>query len=412
MIFSRAKPKLKNEDIGDLNSLNQWLTEMGLSADTLNISGTKSLKEITIFTCIKILSETMGKLPLKIYQEKEGIKKATDHYLYPLLKLRPNQYMSASVYWGCVEAQLDLYGNSYVWIDRIKVGRNAGQVVGLFPLDASKMQIYIDDVGLLGARNKLWYVYTDNLGNQYKIESVNLLHYKGLTTDGIIGRNPIETLRNTIENAKSSSIFLNNSYKNGMQTKGLIQYVGDLDSKAENTFREKFEQMSNGLKNANKVSLLPIGYQYQPIALSMVDAQFLENTNLTIRQLTAAYGIKLHQVNDLQKASYASTSEANKEFYTDTLLSKLTMYEQETTYKLFTTKEIKEGFYAKFNPDIILRGDIKARYDAYRVGIQAGFKTPNEVRAMEEDEAKEGGDDLIINKAMIKLKELQGGDKI
>lgn len=402
MIFSRPKQSFKNETLTDLQSLADWL---GLSVDELDITGTRSLNEITVFICIKILSETISKLPLKVYQENNGIKKATDHYLYPMLKLRPNLYMSASDFWKCVETQRNIYGNSYVWIDRATTGRNAGKILGLYPLDATKVQIYVDDVGLISSKNKLWYVFTDNLGKEYRIESYDILHFKGVTVNGLIGINPIEALRLTIENAKSSSTFLNNSYKNGMQTKGIVQYVGDLNPSAENTFRTKFEQMSNGLSNANRVSLLPIGYQYQPISLSMVDSQFLENTNLTIRQLTAAFGIKLHQVNDLQKASYASTSEANKEFYTDTLLSILTMYEQELAYKLHTTKEIDQGYYEKFNADVILRGDIKTRYEAYQIGVNSGILTPNEAREREEMEPKDGGDSLYVNGSVVPITE-------
>lgn len=413
MIFSRSSPRIRNEEITSLQSLADWF---GLSADELEVNGVNSLKEVTVYTCVKILSETISKLPLKAFKDSDGIKKATDHALYNLLKLRPNPYMSASDFWKCVETQRSINGNAYVWIDKIKKGRNAGSVIGLYPLDSSKMQIYVDDVGLLNSTNKIWYVYTDKLGNQYKIDSIDLLHFKGVTSNGLAGISPIDTLKSTIENAKSSTVFLNNSYKNGMQTKGIVQYVGELNSNAEDTFKANFERMSNGLKNANRVSLLPIGYQFQPISLSMVDSQFLENTNLTIRQITAAYGIKLHQVNDLQKSSYASTSEANREFYTDTLLAVLIMYEQELTYKLFTTKELSENYYFKFNPDVILRGDIKARYDAYRTGVQAGFITVNEVRELEEKEPKPGGDKLLVNGTMIPIEMVgkqyeNGGEK-
>lgn len=393
----RAETQLTTGDITTLAEL------LGLNADDLQISGTNSLKEITVYTCIRILSDTIGKLPLKIYQDSNGIQKATNHYLYPILKLRPNPYMSASDFWKCIESQRNIYGNAYAWIDRIKIGRKAGQIIGLYPLNSSNMKIYVDDMGLLSSKNKIWYVYTDNLGKEYKIDPIDILHFKGLTTNGIVGVNPIEALKNSIENAKSAEQFLNSSFKNGMQTKGIVQYVGDLNPQAEQTFRERFEQMSNGLKNANRISLLPIGYQFQPISLKMTDAQFLENTQLTIRQITAAFGIKLHQVNDLVKASYASTSEANREFYVDTLMAILTMYEQELTYKLFTSNEIDQGYYIKFNPDVILRGDIKTRYEAYRIGLQAGFITANEVRALEEKEPKEGGDRLLVNGNMIPI---------
>ena len=402
MFFSRSFKNVVTEPDPNWQSLTEWL---GLSADDLQISGTKALKEITVYTCIKILSETLGKLPLKIYQDNNGIRKASDHYLYPLLKLRPNKYMSAVDFWKCLEVQRNIYGNSYAWLDIASVGKNAGKILGLYPLDSTCMQIWIDDVGLLSSKNSVWYVYTDRLGNQYKINSSELLHFKGMSTNGIVGMNTIETLRSSIENAKASGNFLNNSYKNGMQTAGIINYVGDLSPTAENTFREKFEQMSSGLKNANRISLLPIGYQYQPMALKLTDAQFLENTRLTLQQITAAFGIKPHQINDQTKTSYASTSEANREFYTDTMLGILTMYEQEISWKLFLDIELQKGFYVKFSADVILRGDLKARYDAYAVAVQNGFKTQNEIRGLEEDSPIDGADELLVNGNMVKVQD-------
>lgn len=403
MLFRNRHRKIKNAEISPYWSpdFDELMAFLGITSDDLNVVGKNALKEIVVYVCIKILSDTMSKLPCKIYQDSGGIRKATDHYLYPLLKLRPNPYMSASDFWKCLESQRNIYGNSYAWLDFVQNGKNAGKIQGIYPLDSTKMQIWVDDVGLLSSKNKVWYVYTDNMGNQYKLQSTDLLHFKGLTTDGLVGISPIETLKNSIENAAAAEQFLNNSFKNGMQTAGIINYVGDLSPQAEETFRQKFEQMSSGLQNANRISLLPIGYTYQPISIKLTDAQFLENTQLTERQIAAAFGVKLHQINDLEKASYASTSEANREFYVDTLMAILTMYEQELTYKLFLPQEIMSGYYIKFNADVILRGDTKTRYEAYATAIQNGIKTPNEVRALEEDPPLEGGDQLLLNGNMI-----------
>jgi len=395
--------KIKNTEITPPWSpeFDTLMSLLGITPDSINVSGKNALKEIVVYTCIKILADTMSKLPCKIYQDSEGIRKATDHYLYPYLKLRPNPYMSASDFWKTLETQRNIYGNSYVWIDFVQLGRNAGKIQGLYPLDSTKMRIYVDDVGLLSTKNNVWYVYTDNLGNEYKLKASEILHFKGLTSDGLVGISPIEALKLHIENASAAEQFLNNSFKNGMQTAGIVNYVGDLSPQAEENFRKNFERMANGLQNANRISLLPIGYTYQPIAIKLTDAQFLENTMLTERQIAAAFGIKLHQINDLEKTSYASTSEANREFYVDTLMAILTMYEQELTYKLLLPREIAQGYYIKFNADVILRGDPKSRYEAYAVAIQNGFKTPNEVRALEEDPPLEGGDQLLLNGNMI-----------
>ncbi|AJO22879.1 phage portal protein [Weizmannia coagulans] len=408
-LLSRFKrQRVKNYHIDDPNWLSEWQTLadfLGVSLDPsdVDVRGKRALKEITVYVCIKILSENISKLPVKIYQDNGGIKKVAGHYLNPILRLRPNPYMSASDFWKGVEVQRNIYGNSYVWIEYANRGRNAGKVQALYLLDAQQMQVWVDDSGLISSKNSIWYVYTDNAGVQYKLQSTDLLHFKAMTTDGIVGLSPIYTLRNMVENAASAEKFLNNSYKNGMQTTGIIHYTGDLNENAKKKFREKFEEMSSGLKNANRVSLMPIGYTYQPLSLKLTDAQFLENTQLTYRQIASAFGIKAHQLNDLVKASYASTSEANREFYVDTLMPILTMYEQELTYKLFLDSELVNGFYVMFNADAILRGDFKSRIDAAATGVQNGLLTPNEARALEEREPMPGGDQLVMNGNYIPL---------
>lgn len=395
MFFRRIRNETISVGLNDPDLL-EWL---GITVDEINVKGIKSLKQATVYACVRILSDTVSKLPLKIYRGQGGIKKATDHYLYPMLKLRPNPYMSASDFWKCVEVQRNVNGNAYVWIDVDK----RGKIIGLYPLDSSKMKIYVDDIGLLSTKNKIWYVYTDNFGEEHKLQSDELLHFKSLTTNGIAGISPTEYLRELVENGKSAEDYINKFYKNGMQTKGIVQYVGDLNTEAEKTFRDKFEQMSSGLKNAHRISLLPIGYQFQPISLKLTDAQFLENTQLTIRQIAAAFGIKNHQLGDLDRATHTNIAEQQREYYVDTLQAILTMYEQELTYKLFLDREIQQGYYVKFNVDAILRADIKTRYEAYRTAIQSGFKTPNECRQLEEDPALPGGDKLLVNGNMMPI---------
>lgn len=418
-VISKIKSLFKAEVVPDSIEINdrRLLEMLGIEADEINLKGKNALKEATVFACIRILADSIGKLPIKVYKNKDGRQSVADHYLTPLLKIRPNPWMTARDFFKALEVQRNLYGNSYAWIEFATVGRNAGKVTGIYPLDSSKIQIYVDDIGLLPHKGKLWYIYTDNKGIQHRIDSDEMLHFKGLTSDGIIGMTPLERLKSTVENAGAASQYLNNSFKTGLQTKGIIHYVGDLNPEAQRVFREKFEQMASGLKNANRVSLLPIGYQFQPLSLTMADAQFIENTQLTVKQIAAAFGVKNHQLNDLDRATHTNVEHQQREFYVDTLMDILTGYEQELTYKLFTERELKECYYLKFNVNAILRADPKTRYEGYRIAIQSGFLTANEVRALEELEAKEGGDRLLINGNMMPIEMAgeqykRGGDDI
>ncbi|WP_353096221.1 phage portal protein [Tissierella praeacuta] len=392
--FSNERKVVSLED----EELLKWL---GIEVGTINVKGKNALKEATVFACIRILSESVAKLPVKVYQDTNGIKKATDHPLYTLIKTRPNPYMTTFNFFSCLEAQRNVYGNSYASIEYDRYG----QVKALWPIDGEKVEIWIDDKGLLNTRNKLWYIVNLPDGRKSKLKSDEILHFKGFTLNGVSGITPLTYLRTLIENGKSSEEYINKFFQNGMQTKGIVQYIGDLDKKAEEVFREKFERMSNGLKNAHRISLLPLGYQFQPISLSMADAQFLENTELTIRQIASGFGIKMHQLNDLERSTHSNITEQQRQFYIDTLMAILTMYEQELTYKLLLNSELADGYYCKFNVDAITRADIKTRYEAYRIGIQGGFLKANEVRAREEMPAAEGGDTLLVNGNMVPITE-------
>lgn len=419
MFFRRAlaREREKRETL-ELNTDDRRLLEiLGIETNDINVKGKNALKVDTVYACVRIRSEAVAKLPLKVYQEDErGVQKQTRHPVYRLLKLRPNPYMSAFDFWKCIEAQNSMYGNAYA---SIEYDRRTGMVKGLWPMDASKVKVIVDNdtaaSGIATNRSKIWYEV--NLGyEQRKLMPEEVLHFKGgITLDGIVGVSPLDSLRATIENGASANKFVNNFFKQGLQVKGIVQYVGDLNEDAKRVFREKFESMASGLNNSHRIALLPVGYQFQPIALNLHDAQFLENTQLTIRQIAAAFGIKMHQLNDLSRATYNNTTEQQKEFYTDTLQPILTMYEQELTYKLLLDEEIESGFFFRFNVDAILRADIKTRYEAYRIGVQGGFLTPNEPRALENLPPMEGGDQLLINGSYVPITQAgaayrRGGD--
>lgn len=51
-----------------------------------------ALSEATYFACLKVLSEAIGKLPLKLlqYNDRNGVATAREHPLYSILRNRPN----------------------------------------------------------------------------------------------------------------------------------------------------------------------------------------------------------------------------------------------------------------------------------------------------------------------------------
>ncbi|SLJ98186.1 MULTISPECIES: phage portal protein [unclassified Paenibacillus] len=400
MFLKRAFEQRSTENVTQQDRrLLEWL---GIDSARGNVRGRGALKVETVYTCIKILSETVAKLPLKIYQsDDDDITKGTNHYLYPLLKLQPNPLMSAIDFFKALESNRAM-GNAYA---NIEFDKRSGRAVALWPIDSDSVTVIVDDINLLNTRTKLWYQV--NVGGKLvKIPEHEMLHVKGsVTLNGLVGVPTLDYLHSAVENAASAGSFINNFYKNGLQTKGLIQYTGKMEEAEKKIFREQFEKMSSGLKNSHRISMMPFGYQFTPISISMTDAQFLENTELTIRQLAAAFGIKMHQLNDLDRATHSNNEQQQQQFYTDTMLPILTSYEQEFTRKLFLSRELQDGYFVRFNADAILRADFKTRMDALDKAVKGGIYTPNEGRAYENKAPLPGGDRLYVNGNVIPLEE-------
>lgn len=354
----------------------------------------KGMKETTLITSLRILSDNVSKLPVKVHK---GNDSADDHPVSNMLKLRPNKLMSASTLWKTIEYQVNWYGYSVVAIGRNKNSKP----VSLIPLNMDNVEPYIDDVDLFktGA-NPMFFMYQQG-GIEYKFSYEDVLYFLGMTKDGIDPMPIREQLQTVIENAGEAQRFTNNYLKNGLHARGVVKYIGDLDEKSQTELQARMNRVSGGIEKAGQLLPLPIGFDYQSISTSLADSQFVELQALSERQIASAFGVKMHQLNSLERATHHNQEQQNKEFYEDTLQPKLTGYEEEMTYKLLTEQEISEGYFIRFNVDAMLRSDLKTRYESYGVGIQNGVLEPNEARAKENLPPKPGGDQLYFNGNMI-----------
>lgn len=362
------------------------LTPQGMSAPALN--------EATYFTCLRILSDNVSMLPLKTYKyEEEREKLATEHYLYPLLALRPNANMSAVDFWRFIEFQRNHEGHAVVVINRLPNGK----VEGLYPVPTGSVQIWVDDIAEFSPGREVWYIVSAADGKQYKLRSDEVLHFKNMTQDGITGMAVRHYLKDLIGSAGSAGRYANQFFGEGLSVGGVLQYTGDLDKEGMLKMKRRFEAMATGIENAGKILPVPLGFNFQTIRSTMVDADFLNINQYHARQIAAAFGIQPHHLNDLSGSKYNAVEVLNDGFYRQTLLPILTNYEQEIAFKLLTTQERDRGMNVKFNVDALLRASLTDRYEAYRIGIAAGFLTPNEARMKENMPSMDGADVLLVN---------------
>lgn len=387
----------------ELNNLYKFL---GIDPD----KDERVLSEATYFACMKVLSEAIGKLPLKLlrYNEKNGVETARKHPLYYILHDRPNPYMTASTFWSTVEYNRNHYGNAYVWI------QGAGKDMKLWILPSTDVEVWYDDAKILADQPDLYYLYSGG-GKLYRFGSEEILHFKSSNTlDGVIGVSVQDQLKMTIGGAIKSQKMLNKMYESGFTAKAVLNYTGSLnDANVQELVKMteaygKGELAEEGIEN---IIPIPLGFNLTPLNVKLGDNQFIEVKQYTALQIASAFGIKPYQIGDYTKSSYASAEAQQLSFYVDTLLYIVKQYEEEITYKLLSSDEITKGYHFKFNVSVILRADLATQIDTLSKGVAGFIYTPNEARAMLDLEAKPGGDKLLGNGASIPV-ELAGSQYI
>lgn len=351
--------------------------------------------EATYFICLKILSESIGKLPFKIYKRTD--KGRIPYFISDInrvLTIRPNEYMNPTIFWSTVELNRNNFGNAYIWC------RWQGRrLKDIWIMQSDCVEVYIDNMGYFGQKNKIYYIYSDpKSGKRIPFKSEEVIHLKtSYTYDGIIGLPVRAILRSTIEGNLNSQIYMNKLYKEGLTGSAVLQYTGDLDKKAQRKLKAYYEEFSSGPQNAGKIIPVPLGMTLQPLNYKLTDAQFFELKKYSSLQIAAAFGIKPNHINNYEKSSYSNSEMQQLSFYTDTLQYIMKQYEEEITYKLLTDTQLDEGIFIKFNERAILRADSKTQMEVLTSYSKNGIYTANEARDYLDMPWKEGGDALIVN---------------
>ena len=354
------------------------------------------MQTTAVYACVRILAETIASLPLHTYQHtKDGKEKARDHPLYHLLSDAPNPEMTSFVFRETLMGHLLLWGNAYVQI--IRDGR--GEVVALYPIMPDKMQVNRSEKGAI------YYVYTKE-NKEYILSTNEVLHIPGLGFDGLIGYSPIAMAKNSIGMALATEEYGAKFFSNGANPGGVLEHPGIV--KDPQRIRESWNAVYQGTSNAHRVAVLEEGMKFQPIGIPPDQAQFLETRKYQTEEICRIFRVPPHLVASLDKATFSNIEHQSISFVVHTIRPWLVRIEQSINKALFTEAE-KEKYFVSFIVEGLLRGDYSSRMQGYAIGIQNGFMSPNDVRALENMNPipeEEGGNFYMVNGNMLKLKDV------
>ena len=349
--------------------------------------------------CMSILSGSMAKLPNFVMDT--NTRERVKHPLLHLLNVRPNEAMTPSVRKEVLENSRNEGGNGYDWIVR---DPRSGRVEELIPVPWYLVEPWRDTGG------RIWYTVTHPLtGEPMVLPQEDVCHYKGATRDGLRGVSVLRRASDTLAEARAAQEYNRTFYENGGQPSGVLQTASDLggylmgpDGKPlkradgslitkKEALRADWEKVHAGPRNGHRVAILDLDLKYTPIASSNQEAQFIENKEVTIRDIARYFGVPLYKLGE-GKQSYDSNEQNAIEYVVGTLHPIVTQYEEEQTWKLLTDRELVSGLEIRINMMAELRGDSTTRMHVYQALIQEGVYSVNEVRALEDLPDIPGGD--------------------
>ena len=400
-IADRFQRKSASTNDDQWKSLIEWL---GVDGDQPR----GALAEATYFACLKVLSESIGKLPLKLQKStsKNGVSTVWRDPRYIVVHDRPNPYMTSTMFWSTMEHNRNHYGNAYALIHGAGTTKNP---MSLWILPPDRITIVNDDKDLFkNGANKIYYVYSSPEGEVYTFHNEEILHVKSSSTvDGYTGVSVRERLATTIDGNVNAQKMLNGLYKSGYTAKAVLEYTGDLSDANVQKYVKGIARYAKGEHDdLSSIIPIPVGSKLTPLNISLADGQFIEIKKYSALQIASAFGIKPNQIGDYEKSSYASAEAQQLSFYVDTLLFIVKQYEEELSFKLLSFEEMRKGYRFKFNVDVILRADFKTKVETLSKAVNTFLYTPNEAREKLDLESVEGGDCLMGNGSTVKLEQI------
>ena len=213
-------------------------------------------------------------------------------------------------------------------------------------------------------------------------ETFNFLTILRSTKNGGSGRSVISEVSSAIENAYQTLLYELGLVKTGGAKKGFITSQRKLGEKEINLLKKAWANLYSN-KSDNAI-VLNEGMDFKEGSSTTVELQLNERKKTLQEEIDNIFHNKPN-FDEFMKEAVMPILNAIK-----TALNKDFLLEKE-----------KESFYFEFDTREIMRGNIKERYEAYKVASETGWISKNEIRYLEDYDSIDGLDVITLNLANV-----------
>lgn len=358
-----------------LAELSSLLGATSRSSSGANVTADTSMRVSAVYGCVSLLAGAISTLPLGVFERtKDGRDKADHPYWWLFNEQASDGWTSASAIEYLISAKL-FYGDGF---GRLLRTSRSNQVYGWEPLHPLTVQPF-------KSNGRVLYRITPNGDKPYTLDSADMIHLPSLGFDGLTSPSPITyAARESIGTAIAAQEFSGQFFNGGANFDYALKTAAKLDLKQ---LQELKASLLARAQNGGKGPLiLSGGLEPAKLSVDSKDAEILATRLFTVEEICRIFGVPPHMVGHTDKTtSWGSGIESQGiGFVRYTLQRHLTPMQQELNRKLWP---VRERYFVEHITAALERGDLKGRYEAYRIALgRAGempFMEPDEVRRLE-----------------------------
>jgi HK97 family phage portal protein len=373
----------------------------------VSVTPQSALSVPSVSAAISLIAGAIGTLPLEIFREENGGKiSAVDHPAYELVYSQPNEWTSSGDLRRRLATDALLHGDGFAVANRL----SNGAVYELIPLQPGSVTVYYDSF-----TGEPLYKYQPQSGGASTLDGRtqvsaatrepervyswrDVIHVSApISVNGITGVAPIAAAREAIGLALVMEQYAARLFGNGARPSGTLKVPTGIPEKqraaAIARMKASWESAHAGVGNSGKTAVLEEGTEFQQLALSSVDAQFLELRSFAVTEIARAFGVSPVLIGDTEKATLRNSEEYNRQFLTYTLAPWLRNFEGAYRRVMIPYDE-RKIYTVEFDTSDLLRGDVATRGEYIAKMRAAGVMSANEARAIEQLPSRPDGDEL------------------
>jgi HK97 family phage portal protein len=331
------------------------------SRSATSVTPDTALTLTSVFRAIQIIGTPISKMELRTFRYATGIEQQIEN---PILVNKPSLSESRRNFFFMTVLDLALKGNSY-WL---KSFDSRGQVNDLTLIPADAVSVQLDKPT---GTTKVYYYN----GKQYG--SVEMEHLQLYPRPGqLVGASPIDTCRLDLALALDLRGYAANWFTSAGVPTGVLKTNQPLNPADAETITANWHNKQQN----RQIAVLGQGFDYQQVALSPREAMFTDSQAQAVQMVARLFGIPPRLLLTTIAGSsdtYTNVTDENQIFYRHTLMA----YTDAITDALSNC--LPRGTRVEFDFEHLFKADVAARMDYYKVAIEAGILTAEEVRTKE-----------------------------